>query len=106
MKNMIILVLLLLICGCTEDRVISPRLQRLDILMATGVILPTQITSDNTNILQPDGYGLGTHINRYGQPVQLRPDFGYVPGEQLQIQTDAYGPGVHMDQYGRPVREY
>ena len=56
--------------------------------------------------LQIDAYGPGIHMNRYGQPVTLRPDFGGVPGEHLQIQPDAYGPGIHMDQYGRPVREY
>lgn len=56
--------------------------------------------------LQVDGYGMGVHMNQYGQPVTLRPDLGGVPGEQLQIREDAYGPGVHMDQYGRPVREY
>lgn len=56
--------------------------------------------------LQIDAYGPGIHMNRYGQPVRLRPDFGGVEGERLQIQPNAYGPGVHMDQYGRPVREY
>lgn len=65
-----------------------------------------QIQSDDLSVLQPDGYGMGVHINRYGQPVKLRPDFGGVPGEQLQITTDGYGMGVHVDQYGRPVREY
>ena len=45
-------------------------------------------------------------MNQYSQPVRLRPDFGGVPGEQLQITPNAYGHGVHMDQYGRPVREY
>lgn len=56
--------------------------------------------------LQIDAYGPGIHMNRYGQPVILRPDFGSVPGEYLHIQPDAYGPGIHKDQYGRPVREY
>ncbi len=59
-----------------------------------------------SNSLQIDAYGLGVHMNRYGQAVRLRPDFGAVPGELLQITPDAYGLGVHMDQYGRPVREY
>jgi len=45
-------------------------------------------------------------INEYGQPVQLRPDFGGVEGENLNVKRNAYGLGVHMDQYGRPVREY
>jgi hypothetical protein len=56
--------------------------------------------------LQMDAYGPGVHMNQYGQPVRLRPDFGGVSGEYLQIKPNAYGPGVHMDQYGRPVREY
>jgi hypothetical protein len=56
--------------------------------------------------LQIDAYGLGVHMNEYGQPVRLRPDFGSVPGEYLEITPNAYGLGVHMDQYGRPVREY
>jgi hypothetical protein len=56
--------------------------------------------------LQINAYGLGVHMNQYGQPVKLWPDFGGVYGEQLQIKQDAYGPGIHMDQYGRPVREY
>ena len=47
----------------------------------------------------------GVHMNEYGQPVRLRPDFGGVKGEQLQLKRNAYGPGVHMDQYGRPVRQ-
>ena len=64
------------------------------------------ITSDDTDIINPNNYGSGVHRNRYGQPVELRPDYNYVPGEQLKIKTDAYGLGVHMDQYGRPVREY
>lgn len=63
------------------------------------------ISSDNTDVLEPDGYGLGVHKNRYGQPVDIKPDFGHVPGERLEIKTDAYGPGIHSDQYGRPVRE-
>lgn len=54
---------------------------------------------------QSNPYGQGVHMNQYGQPVKLKPDFGGVEGEQLQIKRDAYGPGVHMDQYGRPVRE-
>ena len=65
----------------------------------------TGVTTDNTGVIKPNAYGPGVHQNRYGQPVRLVPDFGGVPGEQLQIKTDAYGPGVHMDQYGRPVRE-
>jgi hypothetical protein len=64
-----------------------------------------QIVSDNPDILEPDGYGLGVHQNEYGQAVTVEPDFGSVPGERLEIKVDAYGPGVHMDQYGRPVRE-
>ena len=56
--------------------------------------------------LQVDAYGLGVHMNQYGQPVTVKPDFGGVPGEQLQIKENAYGPGIHMDQYGRPVREH
>jgi hypothetical protein len=63
------------------------------------------ITAD-PSVLRPNAYGLGVHQNRYGQPVTLRPNFGGVPGERLQIKENAYGPGVHMDQYGRPVREY
>lgn len=64
-----------------------------------------QITVDNDSVITPDGYGLGVHRNQYGQAVTLEPDFGGVPGEELQIKTNAYGPGVHADQYGRPVRE-
>ena len=63
------------------------------------------LSSDNADVLQPDGYGLGVHRNRYSQPVALEPDFGGVYGEHLDIKTDAYGMGVHADQYGRPVRE-
>ena len=55
--------------------------------------------------LKMDAYGLGIHQNQYGRPVTLRPDFGYVEGEQLKIKENGYGLGVHMDQYGRPVRE-
>lgn len=62
--------------------------------------------AQNQHILTPNAYGPGVHSNRYGQPVKLRPDFGGVPGEVLQITPDAYGLGVHSDQYGRPVREY
>jgi hypothetical protein len=51
-------------------------------------------------------YGSGVYMNRYGQPVTLRPDFGSVQGELLKIKPDVYGPGIHSDQYGRPVREY
>ncbi len=65
-----------------------------------------QIVTDDLEVLEPDGYGLGIHKNRYGQPVIVRPDWGYVPGERLDIKIDAYGLGVHSDQYGRPVREY
>jgi len=64
------------------------------------------IVVDNCSVLTPDGYGPGIHINRYGQPVELKPDFGAVPGEHLEIKTDACGPGIHCDQYGRAVREY
>jgi hypothetical protein len=56
--------------------------------------------------LQIDVFGPGIHMNQYGQPVTLKPDWGGVPGEQLRIKQNAYGPGVHMDQYGRSVREY
>lgn len=66
----------------------------------------SNIQTDDLSVLHPDGYGFGVHMNRFGQPVKLRPDFGGVPGEQLKITTDGYGLGVHMDQYGRPVREY
>jgi hypothetical protein len=62
-------------------------------------------TTPSNPVLVPDAYGPGVHMNRYGQPVQLKPDFGGVPGEMLKIKPDAYGPGIHMDQYGRPVRE-
>jgi len=65
-----------------------------------------QIVTDDLEVLEPDGYGLGIHKNRYGQPVIVRPDWGYVPGERLDIKIDAYGLGVHSDQYGRPIREY
>jgi hypothetical protein len=63
-------------------------------------------TSGNSFSFKLNAYGQGVHMNQYGQPVILKPDFGGVPGEQLQIKTNAYGLGVHMDQYGRPVREY
>lgn len=63
------------------------------------------ITTDGSNI-GINTYGYGVHSNRFGQPIKLRPDFGYVSGEKLHIQEDAYGLGVHSDQYGRPVREY
>jgi len=74
------------------------------------------IAQDNSYIYGPvktggpnigiNAYGYGVHSNRFGQAIKLKPDFGYVPGEQLYIQEDAYGFGVHSDQYGRPVREY
>jgi hypothetical protein len=67
---------------------------------------PTKERQRRQNILTPNAYGSSPHINQYGQPVTLRPDFGGVPGEQLQIRPNTYGPGVHSDQYGRPVREY
>ncbi|MBN2512537.1 MAG: hypothetical protein JXB18_06325 [Sedimentisphaerales bacterium] len=60
----------------------------------------------STGGLTPNAYGFGVHSNQYGQPIRLRPDYGYVPGETLQIKENAYGLGVHSDQYGRPVREY
>lgn len=63
------------------------------------------VTTSGPNI-GIDAYGYGVHSNRFAQPIKLRPDFGYVPGEQLHIQEDAYGLGVHADQYGRPVKEY
>jgi hypothetical protein len=66
----------------------------------------SQIQSDDFSVLEPDGYGMGVHKNRFSQPVKLRPDFGGVYGERLEIKTDGYGMGVHVDQYGRPVREY
>ena len=69
-------------------------------------IEPSGSGFDSYNGLKPNAYGLGVHMNRYGQPVTLRPDFGGVYGEQLQIEQDAYGLGIHMDQYGRPVREH
>jgi len=56
--------------------------------------------------LKIDAYGPGIHMDQYGRPVRLQPDFGGVQGEMLQIKPDAYGPGIHMDQYGRPVRQY
>ena len=62
-------------------------------------------TNRGSNSLKMNTYGPDIHQNQYGQPVKLRPDFGYVTGEQLQIKQNAYGLGVHMDQYGRPVRE-
>jgi len=70
------------------------------------ISLNQQIYTTNPPPLKIDAYGPGVHMNQYGQPVKLRPDFGGVPGETLKIQPNAYGPGVHMDQYGRPVREY
>ena len=63
-------------------------------------------TTAKGSAIKINAYGYGVHSNRFGQPIKLRPDFGYVPGEQLYIQEDAYGFGVHSDQYGRPVREY
>lgn len=62
------------------------------------------VRSANRSIT-PNAYGLGIHMNRYGQPVTLTPEGGGAPGERLNITPDAYGPGLHMDQYGRPVRE-
>jgi hypothetical protein len=64
---------------------------------------PHQSSGGGLNI---NGYGLGVHSNRFGQPVKLWPDFGGVPGEFLQIGENTYGPSIHSDQYGRPVREY
>ena len=63
------------------------------------------VPGDANNSLKPNAYGLGIHMNRYGQPVKLAPKWGAVPGEVLRIKPDAYGPGVHSDQYGRPVHE-
>jgi hypothetical protein len=91
----------------TQNRLLA--LQQLEFMRRRRVLTNdnrefTQVPQDSG--LQPDGYGLGVHRNQYGQPVTVRPDFGGVPGEQLQIKENAFGPGIHMDQYGRPVREY
>ena len=67
---------------------------------------PDWLKTNNFKLLEPDAYGMGVHINRFAQPVILKPDFGGVYGEHLEIKTDGYGMGVHSDQYGRPVREY
>lgn len=64
-----------------------------------------ELVEPQENGLEIDAYGLGVHSNEYSQPVKLRPDFGYVEGEHLEIRQDAYGHGVHADQYGRPIRE-
>jgi hypothetical protein len=61
--------------------------------------------ASGSSALVPNAYGLGVHMNRYGQAVRVRPAWGGVPGEMLRIKPDAYGLGVHMDQYGRPVHE-
>ena len=67
---------------------------------------PDAMFPDNaSNSLTPNAYGLGIHMNRYGQAVKLAPRWGAVQGEVLRIKPDAYGPGVHSDQYGRPVHE-
>lgn len=63
------------------------------------------ITTSGPNI-GINAYGLDIHSNRFAQPIVLRPDWGYIPGERLRIKEDAYGLGIHADQYGRPVREY
>ena len=76
----------------------------------TALSLSFDISIKNDNDLPPsikiNEYGLGVHANQFGQPIILRPDFGGVAGESLQIKENAYGLGVHSDQYGRPVREY
>jgi hypothetical protein len=91
-----------LLSGCQEQQQTGNQQQHInpvDLIPRYNVPHPsTQIT--------PNAYGPGVHMNEYGQPVQLKPDWGHIPGEQLKIAPDVYGPGVHMDQYGRPVREY
>lgn len=64
-------------------------------------------TTDNSApTIEQNAYGAGLHMDQYGRPTRLSPDFGAVNGEILKIKPNAYGPGIHMDQYGRPVREY
>jgi hypothetical protein len=65
-----------------------------------------RLEAENHAVVMPNAYGPGVHMNRYGAPIIIRPDWGGVPGEVLKLKLDAYGPGVHMDQYGRPAREY
>lgn len=74
----------------------------------TMFAIPTQAEDVfvNNHNLKIDAYGPGVHMNSYGQAVILKPDFGGVPGEHLEIRENAYGLGIHSDQYGRPVREY
>lgn len=76
----------------------------------TALSLSLDISIKNDNDLPPrikvNEYGRGVHRNQFGQPITLRPDYGGVTGESLQIKENAYGLGVHSDQYGRPVREY
>ena len=59
-----------------------------------------------TNTITPNAYGLGTHMNQYGQPVRLQPStpdpYGNY-GDSYIKTPNAYGLGIHMDQYGRPV---
>ena len=84
--------------GCEATRTRNPT------TMQSRLRQPTE-THDSGN-LGFNAFGPGIHRNAYGQPVILRPDWGGVPGEYLEIQQNAYGLGVHMDQYGRPVRAY
>jgi hypothetical protein len=76
----------------------------LSILLLSGCIT-SSYTQQESPWLVPNAYGPGVHMNQYGEPVNLIPAWGGVPGETLQIKPNAYGPGVHMDQYGRPVYE-
>ena len=107
MKKAVLFVVLTLCVGCNEFQQINynkASQQQTDSLSGSRSAQGVWLSSDNTSILQPDGYGLGVHRNRYGQAVTIQPESGGVPGEQLHIQTDAYGLGVHSDQYGRPVQ--
>ena len=46
--------------------------------------------------VEPDGYGPGMGVDRYGRAVPHEPF--------LEVEPNAYGAGIGMDQYGRPVR--
>jgi len=92
--------------GLRPSRLIEVKLDETALLRLARRRHVRQTASSASSDLKIDVYGPGIHMNQYGQPVTVCPDWGGIPGEQLKIRQDAYGPGVHMDQYGRPTREY
>lgn len=78
----------------------------ISLLFCVGCANEIQAEKTSDKHLEIDAFGPDVHMNQYGQPVILKPDWGGVPREYLEIESNGYGLGVHIDQYGRPVREY